>query len=75
MRRIVVLVFVATLFVFVRATTALGQVMSSQASCDWYWDYTFNPSGGWEYWCWDPLLSQWYGTDGKNKIMSATFSD
>lgn len=70
MRRIVVLVFVAALFVIVSAPTALGQV-SSQASCDWYWDYNF--SGGWEYWCWDPV-SQWSGTDGKNKIKSATYS-
>jgi len=72
LRRIVVLVFVATLFVIVSAPTALGQV-SSQASCDWYWDYNFNPSGGWEWWCWDPV-NQWYGTDGKNKIKSATYS-
>jgi hypothetical protein len=74
LRRIVVLVIVTILLLFVSAATALGQV-SSQASCNWYWDYTFNPNGGWEYWCWDPQQGQWYGTDGTNKIVSATFSD
>ena len=38
-----------------------------QAFCDWYWDYTFVASGGWEYWCWDPQKGWWFGQreDGK----------
>src|SRR5215210_6314666 len=31
-----------------------------QEFCDWYWDYEFNPSGGLDYWCWDPQLELWY---------------
>jgi hypothetical protein len=40
---------------------------AQQAYCDWYWDYTFVASGGWEYWCWDPQKGWWYGEreDGK----------
>jgi hypothetical protein len=71
----IVLVVLAITFLVTSATSALGQATTSQAGCDWYWDYTFNPNGGWEYWCWDPLQGQWYGTDGTNKIVSATFSD
>ena len=38
-----------------------------QAYCEWYWDYTFVASGGWEYWCWDPQKGWWFGQreDGK----------
>jgi hypothetical protein len=40
---------------------------AQQAYCDWYWDYTFVASGGWEYWCWDPQKGWWFGQreDGK----------
>ncbi len=40
--------------------------------CDWYWDYKFNSSGGWEYWCWHPQLGWWYSEseDGKRKSVS-----
>jgi hypothetical protein len=69
-----VLVIVASLLLFViSASTALGQA-SSQASCDWYWDYYFNPNGSWEYWCWDPVQGQWYGTAGNSKIVTANYS-
>ncbi len=40
---------------------------AQQAYCDWYWDYAFVASGGWEYWCWDPQEGWWFGQreDGK----------
>lgn len=45
-----------------------------QAFCDWYWDYTFVASGGWEYWCWDPQKGWWYGEreDGKSWHVTLT---
>jgi hypothetical protein len=76
MRRMVLLVCVATMFLFVSAATALGQD-ASQTGCDWYWATTFNPNGSWEYWCWDPQLGGWwYGVsaDGLHKIFSPNFS-
>ncbi len=43
------------------------QEQQGQAFCEWYWDYTFVSSGGWEYWCWDPQKGWWFGQreDGK----------
>ena len=40
--------------------------------CDWYWDYKFNSSGAWEYWCWHPQLGWWYSESehGKRKSVS-----
>ena len=76
MRRTILLVFVATMLLFASTATALGQE-SSQTGCDWYWATTFNPNGGWEYWCWDPQLGGWwYGesADGKHKIFNPIFS-
>jgi hypothetical protein len=44
----------------------------AQDSCGWYWDYTFNKSGGWEWWCWSPQWGWWYGENenGNKKIIS-----
>ena len=38
-----------------------------QAFCEWYWDYHFVASGGWEYECWDPNKGWWFTQreDGK----------
>ena len=46
---------------------AQQEVGGQQAYCEWYWDYTFVASGGWEYWCWDPQKGWWFGQreDGK----------
>lgn len=53
------------------ALPAAGQDDGQQV-CDWYWDYKFNPSGSWEYWCWHPQLGWWYSEseDGKRKSVS-----
>ena len=65
MRRIIsAVVVVAT--VLVLALPALAQE-AAQDTCDWYWDYKYVKSGGWEYWCWNPTLGWWYSTDGKSK--------
>jgi hypothetical protein len=57
------LVAVVTVLVF--ALPALAQ--EGQYQCDWYWDYNYVKSGGWEYWCWNPTLGWWYSTDGRTK--------
>ena len=57
--------------VLVFALPALAQE-ATQDSCDWYWDYNYVKSGGWEYWCWNPTLGWWYSTDGKAKTTSVT---
>ena len=57
------LVAVVTVLVF--ALPALAQ--EGQDQCDWYWDYNYVKSGGWEYWCWNPTLGWWYSTDGRTK--------
>jgi len=59
-----VVMAVATVLVF--AVPALGQ--EALDSCDWYWDYNYVQSGGWEYWCWNPTLGWWYSTDGKSGV-------
>jgi hypothetical protein len=33
------------------------------AGCDWYWGYRWYSAGAWEWWCWDPVMGWWYGTD------------
>ncbi len=33
------------------------------AGCDWYWGYRWYTAGAWEWWCWDPVMGWWYGTD------------
>jgi hypothetical protein len=69
MRRITsVVLAVAT--VLVLALPALAQ--EGQDTCDWYWDYNYVASGGWEYWCWNPTLGWWYSTDGKAKTTNVT---
>jgi hypothetical protein len=45
---------------------------AAQDTCDWYWDYNYVKSGGWEYWCWNPTLGWWYSTDGKTKTTNVT---
>jgi hypothetical protein len=43
-----------------------------QDDCGWYWWTKFNPSGGWEYWCWSDEWGWWYAEseDGKSKSIS-----
>ena len=60
---------VATVLAF--AMPALAQE-AAQDTCDWYWDYNYVKSGGWEYWCWNPTLGWWYSTDGKTKTTNVT---
>ncbi len=31
--------------------------------CGWYWGYRWNSAGAWEWWCWDPEMGWWYGTN------------
>jgi hypothetical protein len=70
MRRIAwAVVAVATVLVF--ALPAFAQEVQ-QDTCDWYWDYNYVKSGGWEYWCWNPTLGWWYSTDGKSKVTTVT---
>ena len=33
------------------------------AGCDWYWGFRWNKAGAWEWWCWDPEMGWWKGTD------------
>jgi hypothetical protein len=35
----------------------------AEAGCDWYWGYRWNKAGAWEWWCWDPEMGWWKGTD------------
>jgi hypothetical protein len=60
---------VATVLTF--AMPALAQE-AVQDTCDWYWDYNYVKSGGWEYWCWNPTLGWWYSTDRKTKTTNVT---
>ena len=38
-------------------------VTPTETGCDWYWGYRWNKAGAWEWWCWDPEMGWWYGTD------------
>jgi hypothetical protein len=31
--------------------------------CGWYWGFRWNSAGAWEWWCWDPEMGWWYGTN------------
>jgi hypothetical protein len=33
------------------------------AGCGWYWGFRWNSAGAWEWWCWDPEMGWWYGTN------------
>ena len=57
---------VAVTTVLVFALPAFAQ-QAAQDRCDWYWDYNYVASGGWEYWCWNPHIRWWYSTDGNTK--------
>ena len=63
-------VVLALATVLVLALPALAQ--EGQDTCDWYWDYNYVKSGGWEYWCWNPTLGWWYSTDGKVKTTNVS---
>jgi hypothetical protein len=68
--RNITLVVLALATVLVLALPALAQ--EGQDTCDWYWDYNYVKSGGWEYWCWNPTLGWWYSTDGKAKTTNVS---
>ena len=72
MKRITTWVIVALTTVLVFALPAAFAQQTSQDSCDWYWDYNYVASGGWEYWCWNPSLGWWYSTDGKSKTTNVS---
>jgi len=40
-----------------------AQEEGAVAGCDWYWGYRWYTAGAWEWWCWDPVMGWWYGTD------------
>jgi hypothetical protein len=40
-----------------------AQEEGAAAGCDWYWGYRWYTAGAWEWWCWDPVMGWWYGTD------------
>ncbi len=61
------IVAVATVLVFALPAFAQQPV---QDSCDWYWDYKYVATGGWEYWCWNTTLGWWYSTDGNTNTTS-----
>ena len=31
--------------------------------CGWYWGFRWNSAGAWEWWCWDPQMGWWYGSN------------
>ena len=31
--------------------------------CGWQWGYRWNSAGAWEWWCWDPEMGWWYGSN------------
>lgn len=68
----VVMAAVIAAAMLVLALPAFAQE-EGQAFCDWYWDYKFNPAGGWEYWCWDPRWGWWYAESEDGKSRSITF--
>ncbi len=70
-KRITTWVIAATTTVLIFALPAFAQ-QAAQDSCDWYWDYNYVKSGGWEYWCWNPTLGWWYSTDGKAKTTNVS---
>ena len=39
--------------------------------CDWYWGYRWYTAGAWEWWCWDPEVGWWYGSneDGSKQFV------
>ena|SRR5215217_1072492 len=45
------------------------QAATTETGCSWQWGYRWNSAGGWEWWCYDPQLGWYYGTneDGSGK--------
>src|SRR5215213_3164145 len=41
----------------------------TETGCSWQWGYRWNSAVGWEWWCYDPNLGWYYGTneDGSGK--------
>jgi hypothetical protein len=69
MRRITwAVVAVATVLVFAQPVHA----QEAQDTCDWYWDYNYVASGGWEYWCWNPTFGWWHSMDPNGKTKMTT---
>ncbi len=31
--------------------------------CGWQWGFRWNSAGAWEWWCWDPEMGWWYGSN------------
>jgi len=74
MRMVIAVVVAAAMLALALPAVAQVEEQQGQAFCAWYWDYTFNLAGGWEYWCWDPQKGWWYGVreDGKAWHMTLT---
>ncbi len=43
----------------------------AETGCGWHWGYRWNSAGGWEWWCYDPQMGWYYGTneDGSGKYL------
>jgi hypothetical protein len=43
----------------------------TETGCSWQWGYRWNSAGGWEWWCYDPQMGWYYGTneDGSGKYL------
>src|SRR5215217_1773702 len=43
----------------------------TETGCSWQWGYRRNTAGAWEWWCYDPNLGWYYGTneDGSGKYL------
>ena len=51
--------------------TQYAQEEVTETGCGWYWGYRWNKAGAWEWWCWDPQMGWWYGSneDGSKQFV------
>ncbi len=47
------------------------QAATTETGCSWQWGYRWNSVGAWEWWCWDPEMGWWYGSneDGSKQFV------
>jgi hypothetical protein len=47
------------------------EVAVTETGCSWQWGYRWNTAGAWEWWCWDPEMGWWYGSneDGSKQFV------
>ncbi len=48
--------------------------VAAAEECSWQWGYRWNSAGAWEWWCWDPQLGWYFGTNesGSGEVLRIT---